>query len=122
MRSLSRRGFTLIELMIVVVVIGILAAIAIPKYNVSAHRSKEKEADLFLSAVYRLQEVYQVQYGVPAAGPTDLARVGFETPTLKYYTYANNVSVPQCLVSTGSWSSRAIDADGNIDDCATPSP
>lgn len=117
MRSLSNRGFTLIELMIVVVVIGILAAIAIPKYNVTAHRSKEKEADLFLSGIFRLQEVYQVQFGLAAATPADLAKVGFEAPTLQYYTYANSVTIPQCLASTGSWSSRTIDANGTIDDC-----
>lgn len=119
MRSLSRRGFTLIELMIVVVIVGILAAIAIPKYNVSAHRSKEKEADIFLSQVYRLQEVYQVQFGVPAASVADLARVGFESPTLAYYNWSNNVAIPQCLSSKGAWSSRSIDVNGNLDDCTT---
>jgi hypothetical protein len=84
---------------------------------VRAHRSKEKEADILLSQIYRLQEVYQVQYGVPAGTVTDLAKVGFETPTLSYYTWADNIAIPQCLSAAGAWKSRGIDADGNIDDC-----
>jgi prepilin-type N-terminal cleavage/methylation domain-containing protein len=118
MRPLSKRGFTLIELMVVVVVIGILAAIAIPKYNMSAHRSKEKEADLFLSQLYRLQEVYRVEFGVPAPSSTDLEKVGFGTPTLKNYTWDGSVVIPLCLSSNGGWNSRQIETTGDINDCS----
>ena len=41
---IGRRGFTIVELMLVVAVIGILAGIAVPNYRTYVQKSKEKEA------------------------------------------------------------------------------
>ena len=117
MRAHNRRGFTLIELMIVVVVIGIRAAIAIPRFNMTAHKSKEKEADVLLSQIYRLQQAYTAEHGSPAASETDLSTVGFEKPHLRNYEYTGVVAVPQCLTSKGPWKSRRVTATGDIENC-----
>jgi type IV pilus assembly protein PilE len=57
----KHHGFTLIELMIVVAVIALLAAIAIPSYNAYIQRSHRAEAKNFLMAVaQRLEQNYSL--------------------------------------------------------------
>lgn len=57
----SQNGFTLIELMITVVIIGILASIAYPSYQEFVKRSNRTEGQAFLSEVAARQERYFVQ-------------------------------------------------------------
>src|SRR5882762_7897797 len=58
MKNLVQKGFTLIELMIVVAIIGILAAIAIPNFIKFQARSKQSEAKANLKAIFTAQKAF----------------------------------------------------------------
>lgn len=63
MRYLRRQGFSLIELMIVVAIVGILSAIALPSYQSYVQRARTAEAFTFLAEIRQRQESYRAEFG-----------------------------------------------------------
>lgn len=129
----NTKGFTLIELMIVVVIIGILAALAIPRFGAAGDRAKEKEADGILKQVHTMQMAYKAQTGatttdLTSAGP--LVHVGWEPPlaaNLKHYAVPTVSGVCAGMTKkggTGSHSERYVHIEsGNIaNTCALATP
>ncbi|CAN5362706.1 hypothetical protein BH23GEM4_BH23GEM4_24700 [soil metagenome] len=116
-KARSNKGFTLIELMIVVVIIGILAAIAIPKFGQASARAKEKEADGILKQIYTLQQAYYANNGAYAtAFIPELQAVGWEAPTgLKHFAAPGTPGFPVTMTKTGSgYCNRQITVQGEI--------
>ena len=64
--SFNNRGFSLIELMVVVVIIGILASIAVPAINKYMARSRQTEVMTNLGALYTTNKAFHSEYGTYA--------------------------------------------------------
>jgi type IV pilus assembly protein PilA len=68
----STAGFSLVELTIVVVILGVLATMAVPRYRVSVERAKSAEAFTYLAQVAGAQERYNARAGKYARNLKDL--------------------------------------------------
>jgi type IV pilus assembly protein PilA len=94
----QQSGFTLIELMIVVAIIGILAAIAIPSYMDYQKKAKVSEAPLALSpAKAAISEYYLMNEGWPAtstAGGFSLGTASENFGTITYVAASGKLELP----------------------------
>lgn len=86
------RGFTLVELMVVVAIVGILAAIAYPSYVQYTVKSKRAAAESFIMSVANKQEQYMLNARQYA---TTLASLGIAVPAdvSRNYTITEPISV-----------------------------
>ncbi len=73
-KSIATSGFTLVELVVVVAMIGILASIAIPAFQSSGDKAKQKEASMLMNAYTKAAAAYYTENGTPATNATGLSQ------------------------------------------------
>ena len=81
---IGNKGFTLIELMVVVAIIGILSAIAIPNFMNYMCKAKQLEAKKNLSILRSCEEAYKAVHDTYGS---DLNKLGFSFSGTTKYTY-----------------------------------
>lgn len=131
LRSRSECGFTLLEIVVVLVILGILLAIAVPRYLGFRRNALVSEADSFLQELKTLAWAYYHQHqtwvgittanmsgvlGVEVPPPTacwSYSVLGTATATQIQFQAAGAGSLGKCLPASGATVTLVLNSDGS---------
>ena len=102
-----KKGFTLLELLVVVLIIGILASIALPQYQNSVIKADFAEAYINLKHIAQVEEMCRLQYGLETCDLDEIAEEIYElnngSSNFSYYTSADFDPNPNLLAKAQYW-------------------
>jgi len=127
----NKKGFTLIELMIVVAIIGILAAIAIPDFLKFMAKAKQSEAKTNLGAIFTVQVAYFGEHNTYGGGANCFELINWSPSGSNKYAYYCGSDIIKDVNQDGTFNAPAgvatsdgpdqftVGACGNVDNDAT---
>ena len=104
MNNKSKKGFTLVEIMIVVVIIGLLAAMAIPAFQKVRATSQQKAVTNNLRQIASAAQQYFLEEGVTTVQVSSLLGAGNyinSLETVATETYPTSITTGQTTIVTG---------------------
>lgn len=112
---MKKQGFTLIELMVVIVIMGILAAVAVPKLFGMIAKSKASEIGPAAGTYVKLQDAYVAESGVYVGNWT---MIGYNMPTSTNFDFNGAISSETtALKGLGKTEGWAASNKAKLNDC-----
>ena len=117
---MKKQGFTLIELMVVIVIMGILAAVAVPKLFGMIAKSKASEVGPAAGTYVKLQDAYVAESGIYVG---NWKTIGYNMPGSNNFTYAQGATTAETTTLAGLNAQTGWTATNNskLNDCAASS-
>ncbi len=114
---MKKQGFTLIELMVVIVIMGILAAVAVPKLFGMIAKSKASEIGPAAGEYVKLQDAYVSESGIYVGNWT---KIGYTMANSVSFTYGEGglSAGTTTLAGLGKTSGWVATANAKLNDCA----
>ncbi|MCX6123464.1 MAG: prepilin-type N-terminal cleavage/methylation domain-containing protein [Proteobacteria bacterium] len=107
----GNKGFSLIELMVVVGIIGILSSLALPRITIFLAKSRQAEVKTNLASMSYLQKTFNMDPVNAGAWGATNAAIGYNVPAGALYTY----TTANTGISTGTIAANGLCAGSAVD-------